>query len=86
MSRRLPLCAWCGRPLRGATVRLLYQIPGRPEVGWHHGGCLDADDVFADLMARRVGDEIGEILRDVLMRIHVRGDGRLVANRAWWPR
>lgn len=40
MSRRLPLCAWCGEPLQGTTMELQYdRLPGRPAVGWHVDTC-----------------------------------------------
>ena len=85
MARRLPLCAHCGCQLRGASVRLLYQgVRGRPKVGWHSGSCLDGDEVFSQLVTRRDNRGSDDELRDLLMTVHERGEGRLVASKAWW--
>lgn len=37
MSRKLPLCAWCGDPLarKAYTCVMLEALPGKPQVGWH---------------------------------------------------
>jgi len=69
MGRRLPVCALCGNPLRGA--RVLYRdtkAPGAPEVGWHGG----ADECYwKDKLAREVGSP------GVIETIGRRGPGRV---------
>lgn len=60
MSRPLPLCALCGRPLARATSRVLItaMLPGSPTFGWH--------------VAERPGD-LGCSTTDVLALAHFRG-------------
>ncbi len=89
MSRRIPNCAHCGGSLRrrdctGATAVLKYEaFPGKPSVGWHlEGPCLE-EFVHVDLGIRQWTDAD---MKTVLRRIHERGEGRLVANKAWWSR
>jgi len=51
MSRPLPFCALCGKPLAGARSRVLItaMLPGSPTFGWHVAelpgdpGCSTAD-------------------------------------------
>lgn len=51
MSRKLPLCAWCGFSLvgKGRLNICLEKEPGRPEVGWHTD-CAEDDPLFAKLI------------------------------------
>jgi len=75
MSRRLPLCATCGRSLalpgyRGASARLRWDgVPGCPEVGWceEHLDELVTAQGLADVEAR-------------IKEIAARGAGRVVRN------
>ncbi len=83
MSRKLPLCAWCGLPLRGkSSVRLHFGIDGRPEVAWHWAGCEDCDP-----LAKKMRTEFNKspderrTLQEILGDIDKRGPGRLVTNK-----
>jgi hypothetical protein len=78
VSRRLPLCAWCGEPLQGTTMELQYdRLPGCPAVGWHVDTCdvAETERVFFG----RSGVSVEPALR----AIDARGPGRVVAGKAW---
>lgn len=91
MGSPLPLCAACGKPLDpGAhcTLRWL-ELPGEPLVGWHCAdACLNSDELF-DKLAASKKDTLTpklqrELVRQVLEQVNARGEGRVLAGRAWW--
>ena len=90
MSRKRPVCAWCGESLvksGAATIQIQYTTtPGKPEVGWHAGGtakgCFRDDPVVTTLNLRNNVDEPGDaVIAKALADIHDRGQGRVVANK-----
>ena len=87
MSRPLPLCALCGKPLAGARSRVLItaMLPGSPTFGWHvfersgDPGCSTQDIVaLAHFRGRRNARRtLGAILK--------RGDARRIsAGARFW--
>jgi len=84
MPRRMPNCAYCGKPLSGSDCTIQRQFPkvaGKPEVGWHASdqlACMDADELFGKFPAQ---DAIAQIRQ--LQAIEARGPDRLVANKEW---
>ena len=97
MSRRLPLCAHCGKPLAGCKNRLMVEavvVPGKPRFGWHFDGAPGMADCYhADAMSRQVFPAraanglltSGPLmdLREVAHEIAARGAGRVVAGKRW---
>jgi hypothetical protein len=80
MARRIPNCAYCGKPLKD-TDHVLRQFPalaGKPEVGWHSDGCFEEDNLYPTFPAQHA-----IALARQLQAIESRGPGRLVANKEW---
>ena len=80
MSRRIPNCAYCGRPLKDMdhVLRHLPALAGKPEVGWHTEGCFEQDELYLQFHAKHA-----IALAKQLKTIESRGPGRLVANKDW---
>lgn len=80
MSARLPLCAWCGKPLARQAYILckMTAIPYRPTVGWHWGESGNCDISDPEREAFRVWGD-GDALIESVER---RGSGR-VARVGW---
>lgn len=94
MSRRLPLCARCGKSMKGTSRVVLGWdgVPGKPSLGWHmYDGhdCLEKDRDAGVLLAQPYDERQGELDRDdaklieAIREIERRGPGRVVANRGW---
>jgi len=97
MSRRLPLCAFCGARLSGAQIRVYFGgLPGAPEVGWHadkagsnrrRGGrlnCVDHDALLVHLIHHaRDANVCGGASDHYLREIYRRGEARVSATRRW---
>lgn len=93
MPRKLPLCAWCGKPLGDTCIRLTFEdFPGRPEVGWHMPDrtqetqlyCDLADGHFPGLASHEQETPLTRYEKLTMLKaIERRGEGRLVANKAW---
>ena len=49
MTKRMPLCAWCGKLLtRKAHMRVMLEaLPGKPEVGWHYSKNVPTENCVA---------------------------------------
>lgn len=79
MSRRLPLCALCGRKLATGRVLICWdKLPGQPEVGWcwaESGECDGTDEI------RRLWKTKDWTPEGVLAEIEARGPGRVVRNK-----
>jgi len=78
MKRKLPLCAWCGKPLvRKGRILLEYDdLPGRPAVGWHagkSGECANSDPCLQVMVS--AFDHDGEC--NAFGLIEARGPGRI---------
>lgn len=85
MTRPIPKCAHCGKPLRGGGgegfIRSTYNFPGTPTVGWHgfeSGSCMVEDPIYTAMLRKGDDDLIGD-----LKTIESRGPGRLVAGKNW---
>ncbi|MFQ5737365.1 MAG: hypothetical protein ACE5GY_10985 [Thermodesulfobacteriota bacterium] len=75
MSRRLPLCAWCGATLR-RKAKVTIEWPdeaGRPFMGWHIG-CEWKDPCFRPLLD-------GGPFINAMMVVRARGTGRVAMNK-----
>jgi len=81
MPRRLPRCANCGDSLTGQAGTVIVDcpdVPGRPAIGWHLGECAKTDLVFRQFIKEtRPTIEVFKIVEE-------RGNGRFVANKAWY--
>lgn len=88
MSRRFPLCAWCGlRLVDDPHVRLTFSRHGDPEIGWHsmsrNPDCDDQDPIFQRHNEnRRAGGP--DISDETLAVIIERGRDRVSAGAAFW--
>ncbi len=80
MPRRIPTCAYCGRPLKDMDHMLRYfpNLAGKPEVGWHTDGCYEQDALYLQFPAKHA-----IALAKQLQTIESRGSGRLAANKDW---
>ena len=86
MSRRRPLCAWCGLSMdarRAAFMQVQIGKPvvgfpmRRPKVGWHFA-CADKDARSVDVCSRERREVIGKDgLASCLREIDSRGPGRV---------
>ncbi len=92
MPRKLPLCAWCGKKLRGARIIETYrELPGSPACGWHWASNTvepPQENCFnADTEALRVAHRRGERTRYTIYRllevIEKRGPQRVVRNKLY---
>lgn len=89
MSRRLPLCAWCGTSLARAPERVLHQylgVLGQPTIGWHLA-CADVDALYQSSVARRRVEPAAVDRRrvpEIVRTVDARGPARVVAGSAWY--
>lgn len=77
MSRRLPLCAWCGASLRRPRGKLLLEYendPGAPAIGWCLG-CWRRDPACPVVSGQDRG------LVWLVKAIEARGPGRVEWRR-----
>lgn len=82
MSRRLPLCAVCGKPLTGTCGRVVEtwtKIPGQPAYGWHlePSNCFDRDASALAFNKNRGKHTLPDRVA-FLDEIEKRGPGRVV--------
>ena len=85
MSKRLPLCAYCGQSLRfsgetkhGRVTLEWAGLKGHPIVGWH-GECSQKDDLY-----RLRQDGPYDDVEQVLDAIYARGANRVSASSDRW--
>lgn len=81
MKRKLPLCAWCGKPLARTTYRTIEHeaVLGRPIYGWHWGKespCDQEDGEGAATVLDQAHNDGRSIRLDAM--IARRGPGRVL--------
>jgi hypothetical protein len=83
MSRKLPLCAKCGKSLahKDQSLIMFTKMPGRPMLGWHLEPCLFEDPLYADFRQNREQQGIVEHLLNTVATVDRK---RVSAGEAWW--
>jgi hypothetical protein len=92
MTRKLPDCAWCGKPLAGNNRgRVTVDFPdavGFPLIGWH-GECVTKDEEWVDVAYGCQGDQNmdpppDDWIPEAVKEAYNRGPSRVTARKKFW--